>query len=239
MKEGFIETRNYTKLMESFARLEDMSVTAPRIGLGYGNFGLGKTFSLERIAAKKNAILLRAAQTWSKKQLLEKLCYELALDMSGGSGRMYERVVEELRRESRVIIIDEIDALLRSDKIGVLELLRDIHDETAIILYFIGMEDANGKLKRHRHYYSRVVELVEFKAIGVDDIRKFCELSDLTIKEDVVEYFAKKYPNLRQIKVILLRLEKECMVNDITTIDMSVFKISEVEDGNKKTYTQA
>lgn len=229
MKEQFIETANYTKLMESFARLEDLPPTAPRMGLGFGNFGLGKSFSLERIAAKRNAILLRAVQTWSKKQFLEKLCIELALDTSGGSGRMYERVIEDLRREHRVIIIDEIDALLRSEKISVLELLRDIHDETSITLYFIGMEDANAKLKRHRHYYSRVVELVEFKPIGTDDIKKFCELSDVKITDDLIAFFATKYPNLRQIKVLLTRLEKECLVQDIDEVDVSTFQSLGVE----------
>lgn len=231
MREVFVETSNYSTLLESFARLESLPVSAPRIGLGYGSFGLGKTFSLERIAAKKNAVLLRAVQTWSKRQLLEKLSFELGLDISGGSGRMYERVVEELRRERRTIIIDEIDALLRGEKVGTLELLRDLHDETSIVLYFIGMEEANAKLKRHRHYYSRIVELVEFKSISEADVAKFCELCDVEVEADVVAYLAKKYPNLRQIKVLLLRLEKECMVNDIESVDMATYKELGVEHG--------
>jgi len=231
MREVFVETSNYSTLLESFARLESLPVSAPRIGLGYGSFGLGKTFSLERIAAKKNAVLLRAVQTWSKRQLLEKLSFELGLDISGGSGRMYERVVEELRRERRTIIIDEIDALLRGEKVGTLELLRDLHDETSIVLYFIGMEEANAKLKRHRHYYSRIVELVEFKSISEADVAKFCELCDVEVEADVVAYLAKKYPNLRQIKVLLLRLEKECMVNDIESVNMATYKELGVEHG--------
>lgn len=218
MRDAFIETENYNGLSDSFARLRELPVSAPRIGLGYGNFGLGKTFSLERITASINAILLRAAQTWSKKSVLEKLCFELGLDTSGGSGRMYERIVDDLRREPRTIIVDEIDALLRGNKIEVLELFRDIHDETPIILYFIGMEDANGKLKRHRHYYSRIVELVEFKPISKKDIIEYCTLSDLTIEEDLVDHFAVHFPNLRQIKVLIIRLEQICALNDITTV---------------------
>jgi len=229
MREVFIETRNFINFFESIGRLEKLPMTAPRMGLGYGNFGLGKTYPLERIAAKKNAILLRAVQTWSKKQLLEKLCTELALDISGGSGRMYERVVEELIREPRILIIDEIDALLRGDKIGVLEMLRDIHDETPIVLYYIGMEESHAKLKRHRHHYSRITEVVEFKAIGSDDIKKFCGLCDVVIESDVMEYLEKKYPNLRQIKVLLLRIENKCKINDIERVDLPTFKSLEVE----------
>ncbi len=233
MKEEFIETSNYSKLLESFARLEVLPETAPRIGLGFGNFGLGKTFSLERITAKKNAILLRAAQAWSKKNLLERLCAELALDQNGTIGKLYERVVDELRNRPRIIIIDEIDALLRGEKISTLELLRDIHDESPIILYFIGMEESNAKLKRHRHYYSRVVELCEFKKIGIDDVRSFCALSTVRIEDDLILFFGDRYPNLRQIKVFLLRLEKECEVNDIHTVDLPTFRELGV-DGNGK-----
>jgi len=231
VKEVFVDTANYVTMLESFGRLESLSASSPRMGLGYGNFGLGKTFGLERIAVKKNAILLRAAQTWSKKQLLEKLCLELDLDISGGSGRMYERVIDDLRREPRIIIIDEIDALLRGEKIGTLELLRDIHDETSIILFFIGMEESNAKLKRHRHYYSRVVELVEFEAIGAGDVGKFCELCEVKVESDLVAYLARKYPNLRQIRVLLTRLEKACELQDITSVSLAAFRELGVENG--------
>lgn len=233
MKESFIETSNYTRLLESFTRLENLPATAPRMGMGYGNFGLGKTFSLERIAALKNALLLRAAQTWSKKSVLERLCFELGLDTQGGSGRMYERVLDELRREDRIIIIDEIDALLRSEKVTVLELFRDIHDETSTVLYMIGMEEANSKLKRHRHYYSRVVEFVEFKQISHNDIEKYCELSEVKIEPDLIDHFSQKYPNLRQIKVLLLRLEAECEIQGEDSINYKKFKELGVEHGIK------
>lgn len=233
MKESFIETSNYTRLLESFTRLENLPATAPRMGLGYGNFGLGKTFSLERIAARKNALLLRAAQTWSKKSVLERLCFELGLDTQGGSGRMYDRILEELRREERIIIVDEIDALLRSEKVTVLELFRDIHDETSTVLYMIGMEEANSKLKRHRHYYSRVVEFVEFKPISRIDVEKYCELSEVKIEADLIDHFASKYPNLRQIKVLLLRLENECEINGIESVNYKQFKDLGVEHGIK------
>ena len=229
MREVFIETRNFINFLESIGRLEKLPMTAPRIGLVYGSFGLGKTYPLERIAAKKNAILLRAVQTWNKKQLLEKLCTELALDISGVSGRMYEMVVEELIREPRILIIDEVDTLLRRDKVGVFEMLRDIHDETPIVLYYIGMEESHAKLKRHRHYYSRITEVVEFKAICLDDIKKFCGLCDVVIESDVMEYLEKKYPNLRQIKVLLLRIENKCKINEIERVDLPTFKLLEVE----------
>ncbi len=143
---------------------------------------------------------------------------------------MFERCVEELRRERRILIVDEIDALLRSNKYEVLELLRDIHDETGIVLFLAGMEEANAKLKKHRHYHSRIVEFVEFKQIGKEDIAKFCELSDKVLIEPcLIEYFASKYPNLRQIRVLLIRLEAMATRQNLKSCDKKTFEALGVE----------
>jgi len=234
MREEFVTTVNYSTLYEAIQNLKNLPRTAPKMGLGFGHFGLGKTFGLEKIAAMENAILLRAAQTWSKSSVLTEMCEELGVDTTGHSPVKYRRVIESLVAEPRIIIVDEIDALLRSTKFEVLEMFRDFHDETGIVLFFVGMEEANRKLKKHKHFYSRIVEFVEFLAIHKTDIEKFCELSDLRLGADLVEYFHKKYPNLRQIKVLLIRLEKYCEVNDIEDVDMKIFKQSGAEYGDSK-----
>lgn len=234
MREEFITTVNYSTLYEAVQSLKNLPRSAPKMGLGFGHFGLGKTFSLEKIAALENAILLRAAQTWTKSSVLSDLCEELGVDINGHAPIKYKRVIESLVSEPRVIIIDEIDALLRSSKFEVLEMFRDFHDETGVVIFFVGMEESNRKLKKHKHFYSRIVEFVEFQAINKADIEKFCDLSDLKISADLIEYFYRKFPNLRQIKVLLIRLEKYCEVNDIEAVDLKTFKQSGAEYGDKK-----
>lgn len=234
MKEEFITTVNYSTLYEAVQSLKSLPRSAPKMGLGFGHFGLGKTFSLEKIAAMENAILLRAAQTWTKSSVLSDLCEELGVDTNGNGPIKYKRAIESLVSEPRVIIVDEIDALLRSSKFEVLEMFRDFHDETGVVIFFVGMEESNRKLKKHKHFYSRIVEFVEFQPIHKEDIESFCRLSDVVIKQDVVEYFIKKFPNLRQIKVLLIRLEKYCSLNDIEEVDLKTFKMSGAEYGDKK-----
>ncbi|MCX6076405.1 MAG: ATP-binding protein [Campylobacterales bacterium] len=234
MKEEFITTVNYSTIYEAVQSLKSLPRTAPKMGLGFGHFGLGKTFSLETIAALENAILLRAAQTWTKSSVLTDLCEELGVDTNGHGPIKYKRVIEALVSEPRVIIVDEIDALLRSSKFEVLEMFRDFHDETGVVIFFVGMEESNRKLKKHKHFYSRIVEFVEFQSIHKADIEKFCSLSDVLIKPDLVDYFYRKFPNLRQVKVLLIRLEKYCALNDIEEVDLKTFKMSGAEYGDKK-----
>jgi SpoVK/Ycf46/Vps4 family AAA+-type ATPase len=234
MKEEFIETSNYIKLNEAFQGLKMLPKSAPKMGLGYGNFGLGKTFSLEKIASAQNAILLRAVQTWTKTSLLSELCEELNLDSSGQASTKYKRVKEALISEPQIIIIDEIDALLRSTKYDVLEMLRDIHDQAHVTVFLVGMEEANAKLKKHRHFYSRIVKFVLFESILESDIEKICALSELRIEKDLIAYFHKQYPNLRQVTVLLLNLEAYCEFNNIDEVDYETFKTSGVEYGDTK-----
>lgn len=239
MKEEFISTRNYIKMKEAFQDLMDLPATAPKMGLGYGNYGLGKTFGLEMISSETGALLLRAVQTWSKSAFLSELCIELNLDTSGQSSAKYKRVVEALIEVPRVLIVDEIDALLRSTKYDVLETIRDIHDEAGICIFMVGMEEANAKLKKHRHFYSRIVNFVKFQEICKEDIKKLCDLAEidgeqLIIKDDLVNYFTQKRPNLRDVTVRLLRLEKYCLNNDIEEVSLETYIHSGVENAIKE-----
>lgn len=231
MKDKFIETANYTRLMEAFSSLEKLPPNTPKMALGYGSFGLGKTFALERLATKKDVIILRCGVTWTKTSVINKLCVELGLDENGKTSDKYEKIVEALRIDKKTIIVDEIDTILKPDKVAILELFRDLHDEANNIIFFIGMEEANGKLKKHKHYYSRVVNLVKFEPICLEDVRKYCELSELRLADDLVEYFWKRYANLRQLKVLITRLEGFCELNGLGQCDFKMFKQSEVENG--------
>ena len=98
----------------------------------------------------------------------------------------------------------------------------------------IGMEESNAKLKKHRHFYSRIVSFVLFENISKEDIEKLCKLSEIEICEDLIQYFHQKYPNLRQITVLLLRLEKYCENNDLDSVDLQTFKSSGAEYGDNK-----
>lgn len=229
MKEAFVETRNYIQIREAISSLIAQPRTTDRMGLAYGNFGLGKSVSLERIAYQEDAMLIRCDQTWSVTSTLRRLCGEMSLDPSGSNAQLFERIVEALSLEPRLIIIDEVDTILRSDKLGVFELFRDLHDETRNVIFFVGMEEALAKIKRHRHYFSRLSKVVKFEPIGREDIAKFCALAEVEIGEDLVEYFAKRYANLRQIKVFLIRLEEWAELNEVTKIGLAEFKAAGVE----------
>ena len=73
-----------------------------------------------------------------------------------------------------------------------------------------------------------------FEQIEQSDVEKFCKLSSVKIEPDLIQFFVKKYPNLRQIKVMLLRLENFCDMNEIESVNLAIFKSSGVEHGINK-----
>lgn len=229
MEHVFIKTENYIKLFEGIQELKALPHDAPKMGIGYGYFGLGKTIALERIATDEDAVLLRAVQAWTLNSALGHLCYQLGLDETGISPVKFDRIVEYLNRNPKIIIIDEIDAIQKSDKKNILEMFRDLHDMTHIVIFFVGMQGSVKKFKKDAHYYSRFAKKIELTSITRNDISKYCEASEIVIKEDLIDYFAKQYPNLRQIKVILIRLEKYCQLNDFEEADLRLFKSSNIE----------
>lgn len=233
MKESFIETSNYIKMSEAFTRLQNLPISSPKMGLGYGLFGLGKTFSLEKITAKYNAVLIRALHTWRPKSMLESLCEEMRLDKIGKTADLYNRIVDDIRSSTkkRPIIIDEVDALLPSSKFEMLEILRDLHDETGVIIFFVGMEESNAKMKRHRHFYSRIFEFVKFKPIMLEDVEKYCKTysDQVAISDDLIAFFTVTYPNLRQIRKLLTDLETVAKRQGLSSCDLEQFKALEIE----------
>lgn len=233
MEKRFIETENYIMMHEMMTRLNELEGNAERMGLAYGHFGLGKSFSLERIAVEFDAILLRTDQTWTVSSVLKILAEELAIDTKGRSSDIIERIEHQLMRYGRPIIVDEIDTLLPARKFEVLELFRDIHDKTKNTFVMVGMESCDARLKNHKHFYSRIVSKVKFQKIPKSDIEKFCTQSDVKVEEDLVDYFLHQYPNLRQIKVLLLRLEVWCELNAIESVSLKVFKQSGVEHAER------
>lgn len=228
---SFVETDNYNRLSEGVQRLKRLPKDAPRMGIAYGKYGLGKTNALDRIASKENAILMRCRKTWTKKAFLIDLG-DIIGDITGRTAHaLYLEVIKSLNRRPRILIIDEVDHLLDDRNNPILELIRDIYDETAIIVLFVGMEQAKGKFAKQEHYNSRISDFIHFQPVTEVDIRKFCDRYTVKIADDLIMYFLEYFPNLRHIKTLMERIEEWCEINDHDTVDLKQFHTAGLKHG--------
>lgn len=228
MIERFIETRNYTKLLESVKHMDGARKTSSRrMGLGYGGYGVGKTYSLERVVAQTNALMFRCKEVWSEKSMLKTIAFEMGLDDSGSKAELFERILDEFNRKHRIVILDEIDKIIRKE--SLLEIWRDFHDNSSVVVYMIGMGGAEGLLRRNGHLYSRISDIVRFEENAIEDIAEFCNCADVVIEKDLIEYFSEHYPNLRAIDDIIEKIEKKAKLNGLKTVDFAIFKSMGIE----------
>lgn len=136
-KREFVKTKNYTAMFELLSTLVDMEGNLERIGLGYGNPGVGKTTALEKLAKEFDGVLVRVNASWTPTSSMTAVADALGVHTKGSTSEVVRRIVDSLIEYPRPLIVDEIDRALGADKIGILENLRDIHDQAQVPLLLV------------------------------------------------------------------------------------------------------
>ena len=223
MHKLFVKTRNVKNFIGLINNLIDKSNEVPKMGLIYGDPGLGKTQTAVWWATKNDAVYVRAQNKMTCRWLLEKIVYELGESPSRKMAHTIEQCITHLRLKPQVIIIDEVDYLINRHRI--VETLRDLHDLTGVPIVLIGMQEAKTKLGKYRHLYDRISEIIEFKPFSKDDLNVIVEeLSEIKITDEVKEIFFEKTNRFRQLIKGISLLENLAKTNGLNKIDVKQVK---------------
>ena len=221
MNKIFVKTTNVKNFIGLFENLINKPKNIPQMGLVYGEPGLGKSQTALWLACKYDAIYLRATNLMTGRWLLEELVKELDEIPRYLTSDNFNLVVKKLKKEPKIIFIDEIDYLMNNYK--TIEILRDIHDETGCPIIFIGMGLVHKKLERYKHLYDRFSEILKFETFGVNDLSQIIgQLSEITFTPDSIEYIHSKYNRFRQIVQLINKMENFAKDNNLTEINMEV-----------------
>ena len=221
MKKIFVKTTNIKNFIGVVENLINKPKNIPKMGLVYGEPGLGKSQTALWLACKYDGIYLRASNLMTGRWLLEELVKELDEIPRFLTSDNFNIVLKKLKQNPQVIFIDEIDYLMNNCK--TIETLRDIHDETNCPIIFIGMGLAHRKLERYKHLYDRFSEILKFETFGVDDLSQIIgKLSEITFTPDAIEYIHTKYNRFRQIVQLINQMETFVKDNNLAEINMEV-----------------
>ena len=221
MNKIFVKTKNVKNFIGLVENLINKPKNIPKMGLVYGEPGLGKSQTALWLACKYDGIYLRASNLMTGRWLLEELVKELDEIPRFLTSDNFNIVVKKLKQKPQVIFIDEIDYLVNNYK--TIETLRDIHDETGCPIIFIGMGLAHRKLERYKHLYDRFSEILKFETFGVDDLSQIIgKLSEITFTPDSIEYIHTKYNRFRQIVQLINQMETFVKDNNLAEINMEV-----------------
>lgn len=217
MNKIFVKTQNVKNFIGLVENLINKPKNIPKMGLVYGEPGLGKSQTALWLACKYDGIYLRASNLMTGRWLLEEMVKELDEIPRFLTSDNFNIVVKKLKQNPQVIFIDEIDYLMNNYK--TIETLRDIHDETDCPIIFIGMSLAHRKLERYKHLYDRFSEILKFEVFTPNDMNQIItQLSEVPFTLEAIEYIHTKYNRFRQIVQLVNQVEIISKDNNFTEI---------------------
>lgn len=223
MRKLFVKTRNVKNFIGLMNNLIDKSNEVPKMGLVYGDPGLGKTQTAVWWSTRNDAVYVRAQNNMTSHGILEKVVEELGEGPSKKTSDLMKQCISHLRLKPQVIVIDEVDYLI--NRMKIVETLRDLHDLTGAPIVLIGMQEAKTKLGKFRHLYDRISEVVEFKPFSKEDMEVIVEeLSEVKITDEAKEIFFEKTNRFRQVIKGIAMLENLAKTNGLNKIDVKQVK---------------
>src|SRR5574344_358226 len=221
LNKTFVKTKNVKGFIELIYSLQNKPDNISKIGLIYGEAGLGKTKTALYLSIKFDVIYLRATNSMTQKWLLEEIAKELDEIPRFYTADIFRQCVNALKSKPQMILVDEIDYLLADFK--TIETLRDLHDKTGVPIILVGMNVAKHKLKKHTHLFDRISEIYHFEEFDLEDIKQIVsELSEVEIENGAIKIIHKKATRFRQLVRIIDKFERVAEANGITSIDENI-----------------
>lgn len=217
MKNIFVKTKNVKAFISLATKLNNAPKNAPKMGLVFGEPGLGKTNAILWWAIKQDALLITAKNGMSSRWFLTELVTELGESPHYCTHILFEQAIRHLLEHPRMLIIDEVDYLINSSR--AIETIRDLHDRTGIPVLLVGMGMIDKKLIRYKHLFDRIVEIYRFTPFDIDDVKEIVNtLSDVQIENEVIEKLQQKANRFRQIVKLITKMENMAETNGYTKI---------------------
>ncbi len=217
MNNKFVKTKNVKAFISLVTKLQNSPNNVPKMGLVYGEPGLGKTNAIIWCAVKQEAIIITAKNGMSARWFLSDLVTELGETPKWQLSELFNQAIPKLLEKPRMLIVDEVDYLATSSR--AIETIRDIHDKTGIPILLVGMGAVDKKLSRYKHLFDRIVDIYKFLPFDIEDVREIItSLSEVEIAEDVIAIIHQKSNRFRQIVKTIIKIENFAKTNDYTKI---------------------
>lgn len=218
-------TKNVKRFVFSVRELTNRDTLVEGMGLLWGQPGEGKSTAITYVVNRMNGVYLRAKRAWTMTSMLGALCEELRLPSGRIRAPMYERCVKKLMEEPRPIFIDEADYMVRT--FDMLDVMRDIYDDSKSPVVLIGMEDLARKLQLadNGRFARRITQWVEFDGIDMGDARVLADtVCEVGIADDLLEQlYQAARANVGRMNTGFARIEAFGRTNKIDTVTADAY----------------
>jgi hypothetical protein len=223
MKKVFIRTKNVKRFVALMDELQKLPPNIPKLALVYGEHGLGKTYSIMWWATKNNAVYVRANNEMTQNALLKSIVEELGERPFYIMQENFNLVIKHLKSEPQILVVDEADYLIGNK--NVIEVLRDIQDNTGSPIVLVGMGLIDKKIARFKHFEDRIYQKLKFEHFNQEDVNEILsQLTDLKFTDDAILYLSTRTNQFRQLVKTIEKLEKLAKTNQINEFDEYTLK---------------
>ncbi len=212
-------TDNVKRFISSMDRLKSISDDDPKMALFFSEPGHGKTKTIAwYVLNEGDGVLIRAKALMNGRWLLRTLVKELGEEPAHSTENLFSQVIEQLTYRPRPIFIDEVDHLVHHSQL--IETIRDIHDMTHVPVILIGMATVDKKIAKYKHFYDRLVEIVQFSPLTREDLVSIVgQMCEVSISEDGVDYIIERTcGKFRLLRHWMRRAERLASINDLKII---------------------
>ena len=210
---------NLSLVSVAMERLVNRQDGLPGLGVLYGPSGYGKTTATVAVANETRAYYVQLLSAWSKKTLLEKICFEMGLPPARTVAGCLDVICEQLAASQRPLILDEADYLV-SHK-GMIELARDIYEGSQAPLMLVGEEMLPTKLKKFERFHGRVLAWVPAQPVNLADAEELARVyaPEIMFETAALAYLVElAHGSVRRVTVNLVNLLEMANQQGLDTI---------------------
>lgn len=204
----------------------------PGLAVYYGPSGFGKTTATVAVANRSRAYYVQMRSSWSRKDLLEKILFEMGIKPVGRTTQLLDQISEQLAASRRPLILDEFDYAASKD--GMIELVRDIYEGSQSSLLLVGEELLPNKLKRHERFHGRVLNWLPAAPVTLDDARKLAAIycPDVQLADDLLGHLVTlSHGSVRRVSVNLVNIQDAALIEGWDSIDRTQWGSRELYTG--------
>lgn len=236
--QGPVALKNVAAFMAMTTRLIERSPHLPGFGVCHGPSGYGKTYASIFAQNRVKAARVEVGDSWTRRMLLRRILQEF------GERPKDRTPIAELAEMARFVladdpqrplIVDEADKLI--DK-GMIEILRELQEESGAPVILIGEEKLPAKLLTVERMHNRVLHWFSAEPCDLDDTRVLAQAfaPKVDIRDDLLDAIrARSSGRARRIVVNLDHAAEVARNRGLKSLDLKAWGAEDYFTGEPPT----
>lgn len=223
MSSQYAQLTNVKKFNNLMQYVMHRDPNLPSMVVFYGASGLGKTTSAIFGAMLSDARYIQVGASWTKKKLITEIAKQHGIHDVRTIGSGMEQIIDAVNYEPKPIIIDEADYLVAGNMI---QLIREIHDETHCPIVLMGEGQLSMKLRKYEMVYNRVLKWEQAEKCSIEDTILLADMyaTGLDMAEDLIQALNTNSDGIaRRIVVNTTKIKAAALGAGIASIDLAKF----------------